>query len=293
MAVAASLRIVDTAALGDALAPARRDGRTIAFVPTMGALHAGHRSLLVAARERADLVVCSVYVNPTQFGPNEDFARYPRSLDADAALATGAGADLLWTPATGEIYPGGFATFIETTPLATIYEGASRPGHFRGVATVVYRLLALCRPGLLFIGQKDAQQCAVIETMVRDLLLPVTVVRQPTVRDADLVALSSRNAYLTSGERRAARAIPAALRAARGIASSGGSLAETLDAVTRTIAAEPSLQLDYVALVDGRDFAPLTDPRSPGGLCALAVRLPSARLIDNAWLQGQDRGLDA
>lgn len=259
----------------------------------MGALHAGHASLLVEARQRADFVVLSVFVNPTQFGPHEDFARYPRTLSADARLALEAGSDLLWVPSVEEIYPRGYATFLEPTPVSMLLEGACRPGHFRGVATVVYRLLALCRPDFVMLGQKDAQQCIVIETMVRDLLLPVKVIRCPTVRDHDGVALSSRNAYLKAQERAAARAIPGALRRARRSAAAGASIEEIVAEARGVLAAEPAITADYVALVSGDDLAPLPDSRHPRGLMALAVRLPSARLIDNAWLHGPDPTLDA
>ncbi len=261
------------------------DGRSIAFVPTMGALHRGHLSLVEAARESADLVVASIFVNPTQFGPGEDLDRYPRDLDGDTELLEREGVDYLYFPKEEEIYPAGFDTYLVPERLSTIYEGEERPGHFRGVATVVYRLLAIVRPTLLFIGQKDAQQCVVIESLIRDLDLPVEVRRCRTIREQDGLALSSRNRYLSAEERQAATSLSRALAAARDCYATGAELASVREAATQVLASEPLVATDYIAIVNGDDYTPIAKPLDPRGLMALACRLGSTRLIDNCWLK--------
>lgn len=267
----------------------RGEGRRIAFVPTMGAMHEGHLALMRHARELSDSVVVSVFVNPTQFGPGEDFARYPRRLEADADLARGAGVDHVFAPSEADVYPPGYQTFIEPAELAVRHEGMARPGHFRGVATVVYRLLRIVEPHLLLLGQKDAQQCAVIEILVRDLELPVEVVRRPTVRGPDGVALSSRNAYLSDAERRSARAVPRALVAARAAVAAGAGVADAERAARAVLGQATGLAVEYVIIVDGGDFSEVRAPER--ALIALAVRVGATRLIDNAWLVGPDEPL--
>lgn len=240
----------------------RRAGKRIAFVPTMGALHAGHLSLIRKARKLADVVVVSIYVNPTQFGPKEDFSRYPRPFARDARLAREAGADILFHPAT--LYLPDSSTVVDEEVLSLGRCGDRRPGHFRGVCTVVAKLFLIVQPDVAVFGQKDAQQCEVIERMTRDLYLPVRVVRGPTLREADGLAMSSRNVYLSPAERGWARAFPAALRdAARGARTAAGAERRARQLIARA----PGLRTDYVAWSGGR-------------LCA-AVFCGKTRLIDN------------
>jgi pantoate--beta-alanine ligase len=234
----------------------------VALVPTMGALHEGHRALLRAARRSAGTVVMSLFVNPTQFGPGEDFARYPRDEEADVAVARQEGADVVFAPTAQTIYPEGFAAAVDPGPLAGELEGRSRPGHFRGVATVVTRLFGLVRPQHAFFGEKDYQQLVIVRGVARDLALGTEVVGVPTVRDADGLALSSRNGKLTAGARAAALSIPRALA--------------TRDAErARAVLAEAGLQPDYVEVAD-----------LDGPTLAIAVRIGSVRLIDNVLLEG-------
>src|ERR671935_2931272 len=216
------------AALHDALAWRWRSGVTVGLVPTMGALHEGHLSHVRRARERDDVVVASVFVNPTQFGPSEDLTRYPRTPERDAALLEAEGVDVLFMPSAEEMYPPGFATRVEVGRIGEVLEGASRPGHFAGVATVVLKLFQLVRPTRAYFGQKDAQQLAVIRQMVRDLNLPVEIVAGPTIREPDGLAMSSRNAYLYPAERRAATVLYHTLTAARDRYSAGERDAEAL-----------------------------------------------------------------
>jgi pantoate--beta-alanine ligase len=245
---------------------ARRDG-TIGLVPTMGSLHEGHLSLLRAAREECDTVVLSLFVNPAQFGTEAELERYPRDEARDLERAREAGVDLVFAPTVEEMYPPGFQTWVEVTELGAILEGEHRPGHFRGVATVVLKLFTVVRPARAYFGQKDAQQIAVLRRMIRDLALEVELRALPTVRDADGLALSSRNAFLTPEERRRALALPRAL-ATRDPAAARRLLAE----------ANGDLEVDYVEVAD-------FDPRVLAG----AVRVGSTRLIDNMPLEGDEQ----
>ena len=249
---------------------------------TMGALHEGHLSLVRRARELADQVVVTVFVNPLQFGPQEDLEKYPRDLARDVELLTEAGADLVFAPDVQEMYPEGEPRVrVSAGPIGEILEGAHRPGHFDGVLTVVLKLLHLVRPDVALFGQKDAQQVMAVRRMVHDLDVGVEVVSAPTVRDDDGVALSSRNAYLTTGQRATARALSRGLRAAEAAAAAGGSARQVRGAAVDVIGAERGLVVDYVALVDpgsGEDVSP--DHRGPA-LLAVAARVGGTRLIDN------------
>jgi pantoate--beta-alanine ligase len=250
----------------------------VAVVMTLGALHEGHAELLRAARERAGTVLATIFVNPLQFGPHEDFARYPRTLDADLAVCREAGVDLVFVPAHEEVYRSGDpAVRVDPGPLGDVLEGASRPGHFAGVLTVVLKLLQLTRPDLAFFGEKDYQQLTLIRAMVRDLDVPVEVVAVPTVREPDGLAMSSRNRYLSADEREAARSLSAALRAG----AAAGSPAKVLAAAHAQLA--PGVDLDYLALTDPL-LRPLAEPFPSDRRARLlvAARVGATRLIDNA-----------
>jgi pantoate--beta-alanine ligase len=263
---------------------ARRAGLKVGLVPTMGALHAGHASLIRCARAQTDFVVVSVFVNPTQFGPSEDLTRYPRPLEADLALCTACGADLVFVPTVEMVYPPDFCTYVEVTGLQDILEGASRPGHFRGVATVVLKLFNLVQPDVAWFGQKDAQQLRIIRQMVRDLDVPVEIRVGPTVREPDGLALSSRNQYLNPPQRLAATALVRALQAARDLYAGGERDGAKLQAaMASVIQATPGAALDYAAVVDDETLEPVTTLRGPT-LLALAVHFGSTRLIDNLRL---------
>jgi pantoate--beta-alanine ligase len=272
--------------LRSALAAWREKGQRVAFVPTMGALHAGHLALVDQARKSAGKVVVSIFVNPAQFGPGEDFERYPRDLEADAAKLREAGVDLLFAPPVGEVYPPGFSTTVHVAGVSEGMEGAKRPGHFDGVATVVARLLCLVLPDLAFFGQKDAQQCAVVMRLVRDLGLPVEVRVVPTVRESDGLALSSRNAYLDPAERKAAPALFRALLVAQLVHELGEKKAEkVLKSFRLALETEPLLTLDTVDLVDAVTLRPVEKIDRPV-LLAAAVKLGKTRLIDNVVFGG-------
>ncbi len=274
-------RVRTVAALRKALAPWRARGETVAFVPTMGAIHAGHLSLVRRARSSAGRVVASIFVNPLQFGPSEDFARYPRPVHDDRAAFAEAGVDLLWEPAIAEIYPAGDSTRVVVSGLTDVLEGAARPGHFVGVTTVVMRLLHAVQPDTLWLGQKDAQQAAVLDRMCHDLLVPVRVRRGPTVRERDGLAMSSRNAYLGAEERAQAVALAQGLAAARArLAAGERSVARVLAAVRSVWRRYPLVHEDYVALVDAATMEPLRTVRGRV-LLAVAARVGPARLIDN------------
>jgi pantoate--beta-alanine ligase len=267
---------------------ARRKGARVGFVPTMGALHEGHLSLVRAARERSGggggrgFVVLSVFVNPAQFAPHEDFDAYPRDLERDARLAEESGVDLVFAPTAREMYPEGFRTKVEVTQVTEPLEGRSRPGHFAGVALVVAKLLNIVRPDVTIFGQKDAQQAVVVRRLARDLNLPGEIVVAPTVREPDGLAMSSRNAYLSAAERRAARAISRGLFAARDAWAAGERDGASLVRLVReAIAAEPLLALEYAEIVGGEDLAPWTDGPA---LLAVAARCGRTRLIDNVPL---------
>jgi pantoate--beta-alanine ligase len=259
-------------------------GSRVAFVPTMGALHAGHLALVAHARTLAERVVASVFVNPTQFAPNEDFARYPRRPEEDAAALASVGCDALFLPPIGEIYPEGHATFVEPAGAALGLEGELRPRHFRGVATVVTQLFGLVRPDVAVFGQKDAQQLAVIRQVVRDLHLPVEIAGHPTVRESDGLAMSSRNAYLSAGERAAARVLFRALSAAGSAIESGERDANALRSLMfAVLTSEPLAQPQYAEVVDARTFRPLE--RAEGAIVLpIAARLGATRLLDNLSL---------
>ncbi|WP_309660971.1 pantoate--beta-alanine ligase [Sphingomonas sp.] len=266
--------------LASALAGLRQTGEKIALVPTMGALHAGHIALIETARGQADRVVATIFVNPMQFGAGEDLTRYPRQETADAAMLEQAGCDLLWLPAVAGIYPDGFATRIHVSGLSERWEGAARPGHFDGVATVVAKLLLSVGPDVALFGDKDFQQLAVIRRMTADLGLGVAIVGVPTVRDADGLALSSRNAYLSADERKRAIALPDALDAARHAILSGEPVAEALAVARQSIADAGFSSIDYFALVDAGSLQPLDSSSGTMRLIAAAT-IGDTRLIDN------------
>ena len=252
----------------------------VGFVPTMGALHEGHAALVSAAREDNDSVVASVFVNPTQFAPNEDFTRYPRDEAADLALLESLGVDLAFLPVVDEIYPPGGMTFVDVGRLGDVLEGVARPGHFRGVATVVTKLFAMVQPDRAYFGQKDGQQAVVVRRFTRDLALPVEIVVCPTVREPDGLALSSRNRYLTIEERAQAPALYRALQAVMAAAAEGERSADKLRALMLDALAPATLSKpDYVSIADAESLEELTVLDRPA-LASLAVRFPSARLID-------------
>jgi pantoate--beta-alanine ligase len=267
------------ASLRQAVAAARRAGKPVGFVPTMGALHAGHVSLIEAARAANGFVVVSIFVNPTQFGPNEDFTRYPRPLERDLDLCRGV--DLVFVPDAATVYPSGFQTLVQVNALSNILEGASRPGHFQGVATVVLKLFNLVQPDRAYFGQKDAQQVRVIQQMVRDLNVPVEVVVCPTVREPDGLALSSRNQYLDAAQRREATALIQTLEKAETMIREGERDAAVIErAMADRIAATPGAVLDYAVAVESDTLKPATSFRG-AILLAIAVKFGGTRLIDN------------
>jgi pantoate--beta-alanine ligase len=259
-------------------------GQMVGLVPTLGALHAGHASLIRAARAGCAAVAVSIFVNPTQFGPNEDFARYPRTFDADCALAEAEGADVIFAPTVDEIYPSGASTFVDVGSLGERLDGLSRPGHFRGVATVVAKLFIAAEPDRGYFGQKDAAQVAVLRRMTADLRLATEIVVCPTIRDPDGLALSSRNIYLSPAERTQARTLSRAIREIESLASSGQRNSAALIAAAREIfAAEHAIRIDYIALVDWNTLEPV-ETAAPGALFAVAAHVGATRLIDNTIL---------
>ena len=271
----------------------QRAGRTIGFVPTMGALHDGHLSLMREARAQSDVLVVSIFVNPTQFGPAEDFEKYPRNLDSDADLLDRENVDYLFAPSGTDIYPPGFSTYVIVEGLSEQLEGASRQGHFRGVATVVAILLNIVRPDIAFFGQKDAQQAAVLQRMVRDLAFDTKVVVLPIVREESGLALSSRNAYLNKEEKRAAIVLHYGLSAAASAFEKGErDGARLLQLVRSAIAAEPLARIDYISLNDAETLEPLEHIAERPALLSLAVYLGKTRLIDNMVL-GETEKQDA
>lgn len=275
-----SVNTVDNAAaLRVAVAAWRKAEETIAFVPTMGALHEGHLSLVYAAKQLASRVIVSIFVNPKQFAPNEDFTRYPRPLENDQSLLDGAGCDLLFAPTVDDLYPPGFTTSVDPGPLATILEGAVRPGHFIGVATVVARLLSLVAPDHALFGEKDYQQLLVIRRIVADLALPFTIHGMPTVRAHDGLALSSRNLYLSADERARALILPQTIKNIAASISSGQPVDAALRQGENAIAAA-GLALDYLTLADAETLAPVMQLTTPSRLL-VAARCGTTRLIDN------------
>lgn len=267
----------------------RAEGKKVGFVPTMGALHAGHLSLMQRARQMSDAVVVSIFVNPIQFGANEDLDKYPRDLARDSELCTSRGVDYIFAPLIDEIYPEDFTTYVVVEGLSDKLCGASREGHFRGVTTVVTKLLNIVNPHYMFLGRKDAQQAIIVKRMAADLSKDVEIVVCPTQRDEDGLALSSRNAYLSFEERQAATVLHRALEKAQvlygsGVRDTGG----ILSAMEGLIASEPLARVDYIAIVDTHDLEPLKtidDDRTV--LIALAVFIGKTRLIDNVVLNGE------
>jgi pantoate--beta-alanine ligase len=272
-------------AIREAVAAARNRGLSVGLVPTMGALHAGHVSLFAAARKETGYLVASIFVNPTQFGPNEDFNRYPRQMESDLEICGQAGVDLVFAPDVKTVYPPGFCTYVEVQGLQDLWEGASRPGHFRGVATVVLKLFNIVGADIAYFGQKDAQQARIIQQMVRDLDVPIAVRVCPIVREPDGLALSSRNAYLDAGQRQQAVALHQALEEAKRQIEAGernGTI--VLQALTGRIKATPGAHLDYAAVVDATTLQTLEQLQGEV-LVALAVRFGATRLIDNVLVR--------
>lgn len=263
----------------------REEGKTVGFVPTMGALHEGHLALFRRARTECDVVVVSIFVNPTQFGPGEDFHTYPRDLNRDLQMASNEEVDALFHPSVEEMYPAGFQTWVEVPELAGTLEGSIRPGHFRGVATVVTKLLNIVQPDVAFFGQKDYQQFLVIDRMARDLNLTCRIAMVPTVREPDGLAMSSRNAYLSPEERRAAVVLFRALQRAEELVQSGVTQAEAVSRqLELLIDAEPLATREYVALVHPETLQPVNSLATGVTLVALAARIGRTRLIDNALI---------
>ena len=278
------VHVAEISALRRLLDEARAGGRTIGLVPTMGALHAGHSSLVAAAAASNDVVVATIFVNPLQFGPTEDLAAYPRELDADRDLAHEAGAAVLFVPSVAEMYPFGPAnvlTSVSVRELTGVLDGASRPGHFDGVATVVAKLFAIAGTCCAYFGEKDFQQLAVVRRMAADLSFPVEVIGCPIVREPHGLAMSSRNAYLTAGERTRAAVLHRALLAGQALVGAGETSGRRIvDAMTGVIAAEPVATLDYAAVVDPHTLRAVDEVGGPVRLL-VAARVGRARLIDN------------
>jgi len=268
----------------EACAQFRASGKTVGLVPTMGALHTGHLSLVHAAQKSCDAVVVSIFVNPTQFGPKEDFASYPRVFEQDCQTLEAAGVDMVFAPSVEEMYPAGATTFVEVAGLSDRLDGVSRPGHFRGVATVVAKLFHIFAPDFAFFGQKDAAQVAVLRRMVRDLRFAVELKVCPTMREPDGLAMSSRNRNLSEGERRQALVLSRALRAIErrfqaGEVDSG----KLIDEAQRVLKEEPGVQVEYCRIADPETLEDVSDAR-PGSLAAVAARVGATRLIDNLLL---------
>lgn len=260
---------------------ARHSGKRLGFVPTMGALHEGHLSLVRAAREATDTVAASIFVNPTQFGPNEDLANYPRSFERDCELLEKEGVELLFAPSVDEMYPSGAVTWVTVEELSNKLDGRSRPGHFRGVTTVVSKLFHIMEPDVAFFGQKDAAQVAIVRRMVRDLNLPIEIFVCPIVREPDGLAISSRNAYLDPEQRQEALVLHRSLMRVQELSERGETSADLLASEGRQeFAAEPAVRLDYFEIVNPETLDPIEDIRK-GALIAVAAYVGSTRLIDN------------
>lgn len=273
--------ISDIATMQQTASRLRREGKTIGVVPTMGYFHGGHLSLMRRARAECDVVIVTLFVNPTQFGPHEDFSSYPRDFERDCQWAEAEGVDILFAPTTEAMYPDGYETYVQVEKLTQPLCGASRPGHFRGVTTIVAKLFHLTQPHRAYFGLKDYQQCKVIQKMVKDLNFDITIVPCPIVREPDGLAMSSRNAYLSPAERQAALSLYRSLRHAEQIVEAGERDARAVrDAVQAMIAAEPLAQIDYVAVADAETLQPVEKIEQPT-LIALAVKIGRARLIDN------------
>ncbi|MDF1579187.1 MAG: pantoate--beta-alanine ligase [Desulfuromonadales bacterium] len=279
--------IADAAAMQQRCLAARRAGQTIAFVPTMGYLHEGHLSLLRSGRERGELLILSIFVNPTQFGPNEDLASYPRDLERDLAVAAEAGVDLVFLPTPEIMYPPHYATYVTVEGVTEGLCGANRPGHFRGVTTVVCKLFNIVQPDVALFGQKDFQQLAVIRRMTSDLNLPVEIVGLPIIREADGLAMSSRNVYLSARERQQALALSDALHLASTAVQQGEMNVQALLALaTRRIEQEPLAVIDYIEIRDALTLQPLQkiDQAGAEAVLLLAVKFGKTRLLDNHYL---------
>jgi pantoate--beta-alanine ligase len=282
--IGAKMEIIETIA---AFRQARARFGQLGLVPTMGYLHAGHLSLVRRARAECGAVAVSIFVNPTQFGPREDLSRYPRDLERDLRLLREEGVDLVFVPSVQEMYPPGFSTFVDVRDVTEVLEGAVRPDHFRGVATVVCKLFNIAQPTRAYFGQKDAQQTVVVRTMARDLNLPLDVVVAPTIREPDGLAMSSRNVYLSAEQRQAATALYRALQLAGARYESGERDAEALRQAMRAVLAdEPLAEPEYVSVADILTLRELDQVGASGALCSLAVRFGATRLIDNMVLGG-------
>ncbi|MEE9219406.1 MAG: pantoate--beta-alanine ligase [Acidobacteriota bacterium] len=267
-------------------------GRRTGLVPTMGALHAGHHGLLDLARPRCDMLVASLFVNPTQFDSNADLERYPRAFEADAKACQAAGVDVLFAPPASEMYPPGFTTWVDVPEIGARYEGEARPGHFRGVCTVVLKLFEITQPGFAVFGHKDAQQLALIRRMVRDLGLPVRIVAAPTVREADGLAVSSRNRFLSPQQRARAPVLYRALQRAAQLRARGErSSARLRQAMRKPLQEIADLEIDYADVVDPERFQPVEEA-PPGALLIVAARLGRVRLIDNLTLSQESAAAD-
>ena len=265
-----------------AVARARAAGQTIGFVPTMGCLHEGHLSLIRRAKQEASFVLVSIFVNPTQFGPNEDFSKYPRTFDADQAGCAQAGADLIFAPSTEAFYAADATTTVQVAGVSAGLCGEFRPGHFAGVATVVAMLFNAAQADVAIFGRKDLQQLAVIRRLVRDLHFPVRIIAHETIRETDGLAMSSRNRYLATDDRKKAAVIPQVLEVARKLAQSGVTdSAQLCSAATRLLAAEPAVRLQYCEIVDLESMAKVPDISSRKCAIAIACHLGATRLIDN------------
>lgn len=282
------MKLVHTVAeLREEVAAAKAKGLTIGLVPTMGALHEGHASLISAANKENDFVVVSVFVNPTQFAPNEDLDAYPRTLEADCRLAEKMGADVVFAPAPKEMYPSEDDTWVEVTGNITkVLCGRSRPIHFRGVATVVTKLFNLAQPDRAYFGQKDAQQVEVLKRMVKDLFFNIQLRIMPIIREADGLAKSSRNTYLSDAERKAALILSRSLKAAKEMYDAGErDAAKIIKAVTASIKTEPMSDIDYVEIYALPELQPVSNPMTGSNLLAVAVKFGTTRLIDNVVLE--------
>jgi pantoate--beta-alanine ligase len=267
-----------------AIAALRAQNKSVGLVPTMGALHAGHLTLVQAARAQCDAVVATIFVNPTQFGPSEDFSKYPRTFEADCELLRAANVDLLFAPDVAEIYPAGATTFVSVEGIEDRLDGQSRPGHFRGVATVVAKLFHIVAPSKAFFGQKDAAQVAILRRMVRDLHFDLEIVVCPIVRETDGLAMSSRNRYLNEDQRQSATVLYRTLTAMQERVEEGEvASSELIDAGLSVLSEEPDAQLDYLRVVDPDTLEDLPDAEG-GALLAVAARFGSARLIDNVLI---------
>ncbi len=279
------MRIIEeVAAMQQACRELRQDGKTLGLVPTMGALHAGHISLVTASRAAGDTVAATIFVNPLQFGPSEDFSRYPRTFEEDCRKLRAEGVELLFAPAREQMYPPGASTVVHVEGLSEKLDGKSRPGHFRGVTTVVAKLFEIARPHRAYFGQKDAAQLAVLRQMTRDLNMDIEIVACPIVREADSLAMSSRNVYLSADERKQALCLQRALCRVQGLAQAGErDPRKLIEAARLVIAVEPAVRADYVEIVDPDTLDPLPDLTRPA-LVAVACYVGNTRLIDNILL---------